>query len=210
MKAILKISDQVSIEVEAEKQTELFRGVAQTLEAFSQTTCGLCQAPAIPGHRVAAGNEFHEMRCTNPECGARLSLGQHKQRHTLFPIRSLDDSGRPDRKRGKPGLHGGWTKYRGAAGDGDATEPAGDQALELPAPPAPKLPATGAELHAMLVQRDQELSRQALCQNGALVNYVRAAGAKAGHRGDVKLWPPTAVALGIAAAKEFTGRLRGR
>src|SRR5580692_7971130 len=79
MKAILKISDQVTIEVEAEKQTELFRGVAQALEAFSQTTCGLCQAPAIPGHRVAAGNEFHEMRCTNPECGAR-SLGQHKER----------------------------------------------------------------------------------------------------------------------------------
>jgi hypothetical protein len=56
MKAILKISDQVSIEVEAEKQTELFRGVAQTLEAFSQATCGLCQAPAIPGLSVSVWN----------------------------------------------------------------------------------------------------------------------------------------------------------
>src|SRR5580704_11166971 len=204
MKAILKISDQVSIEVEAEKQTELFRGVAQTLEAFSQATCGLCQAPAIAVHRVAAGNEFHEMRCTNPECGARLSLGQHKERHTLFPIRSLADNGKPDRKKGTPGAHGGWTKYRGVAGDNDA----GDQALELPAPHAPKLPATGAELHAMLLQRDQELSRQALCQAGALVEYVRAAGAKAGHRSDVKSWSAAVVALGIAAAKEFTGRLR--
>ena len=140
-----------------------------------------------------------------------MSFGQHRERHTLFPIRSLDASGKPDRKRGQPGGHGGWTKYRGAASDQDSGNLAPIAVSEPPAPPpAAKLPTTGMELHAMLVARDKELARQALCQSGALVDYVRAAGAKAGHRGDVKLWPAAAVALGIAAAKEFTGRLRGR
>jgi hypothetical protein len=202
MRAIIKISDQITIEVEAEKQTELFRTVAQSLEAFLQTTCGLCQAAAIPGHRIVAGLEFCEMRCTNPDCGARLSFGQHKERHTLFRIRNLAANGKPDRKKGMPSPHAGWTKYRGGTSDADPEQ----QGAEPPAPA--KLPTTGAELHAMLMQRDRELSGKSLCPSGALVDYVRAAGARAGHRGDMRQWPPTAVALGIAAAREFTGKLK--
>ncbi len=79
---------------------------------------GLCKSEAIvPVVRtVTQGNrtfDFHEMRCLNPECRARLSFGVHLEGETLFPHRRLDAAGRPDRAAGEYGEHRGWTRYKG-------------------------------------------------------------------------------------------------
>jgi hypothetical protein len=63
---------------------------------------------------VAEGHPHFEVVFTNVAWGARLSMGQSKEKGKLFPIRKLKLEGKPDYKAGRQDRKGrGWTKYRG-------------------------------------------------------------------------------------------------
>lgn len=143
MKAQVKVSQNLTIEVEAENQKDLFKLIASTYEVFGEVRCGLCGSKSIrPRCRPAEGKnrrreiyEFPEWRCDglvkNAEgktvrCGAKLSLGtMNDGTNTLFPHRKLIVDKEPDRGRtptkeeldkgisGKYGPHNGWTRYKG-------------------------------------------------------------------------------------------------
>ena len=73
---------------------------------------GLCGKADIRfSVRTIQENDYYEMTCIS--CGGKLSFGQMKKGNKLFPIRKLDEDGKPDRENGKFGKHRGWTKYRG-------------------------------------------------------------------------------------------------
>ena len=102
MKAILKLSERLTLEVEGENQKELFENMAKVQEVFNEET-----PPGAKGLntryvvRVVDDNKFYEMRCQ--ETGQVLSFGCHKKGNTLFPKRR-DDSGQTVGKNG-------WHKY---------------------------------------------------------------------------------------------------
>jgi hypothetical protein len=120
MKAQFKVSPTLIIEVEGSNQVELFGRLAEAAEVFGEQECGMCQSKDITFiRRSNNGNDFYEMACQNPGCGARLSMGQSRQlKGQLFPIRKIvksgPDKGRPSRKDGDyDNENRGWTKYRG-------------------------------------------------------------------------------------------------
>lgn len=113
MKAILS-TKLLTIELQGDSQLDLFRTVAATQEVFGETCCALCQCDDLRYRvRVVGGNEFPELLCLNPDCGAKLSYGQSKDKKSIFPIRQLTKEGKPHRQTGKRGAHNGWTKYHG-------------------------------------------------------------------------------------------------
>jgi len=119
MKLTVKISPMVVVEAEGPTQKIVYDQLASAAEVFGARECGLCGTKDITfGKRNVEGNDFYEVVCLNHECGARLSMGQSKQRPgELFPIRKLiasgPEAGKPSRKKGVDSESKGWTKYRG-------------------------------------------------------------------------------------------------
>lgn len=102
MKAILKLSDKLTLEFDASGQKELFEELAKTQEIFAHNTCGACGGTDLKFIvRVVDDNKFYEIGCTN--CGCKLAFGQHKKGGTLFP-KTKDDEGKWLKNKG-------WTKY---------------------------------------------------------------------------------------------------
>lgn len=120
------------ITVEGDDQKELFKAMSGAFEVFDEQQCGLCGCKNIrPVTRKNKDDEeFHEYRCLGlidvvvdgkprkKGCGGYLYLGQNKKGGGLFPVRQLDEKGKPDRDKGKYGNHNGWTRYRGEPKDG--------------------------------------------------------------------------------------------
>lgn len=95
MKANFKSRDgRVVIEVQGETVKDLFRGLSQVYDVFeSESACGCCGGTSIrPVAREHEDNEYYELACLNPDCGAKFSFGQHKKGNTLFPKRK-DENG---------------------------------------------------------------------------------------------------------------------
>jgi len=86
MKAIYKVSDKLSFEINAEGQKGLFEELADIQEIFSDEPCGKCKGTELKYVvREKDDNKFYEVRCN---CGAKLKFGQHKgSQTTLFPKR---------------------------------------------------------------------------------------------------------------------------
>lgn len=91
IKAQIKVSDEITLEVECRDQKELFDSIAGLQDVFQNTKCGKCGSVAKFQTRTVDANQFFEARCTNPKCRAKLSFGCHKTGNTLFPKRSDDD-----------------------------------------------------------------------------------------------------------------------
>ncbi len=90
------------LEVDAQDVKEAFRGLANYLEVFSESVCGVCQSTAIrPSHRTKDSFDFYELICC--QCGAALKLGQSKDQHRLFPKRKDENGNWLE--------NGGWAKY---------------------------------------------------------------------------------------------------
>lgn len=144
------------VEVEGATQADLFRELSGAVEVFGETHCGCCGGDAIvPIARVAEGYEFFEWACTDPNCGARLSMGVRKdQPGRLFPNRKLDAQGKPDWKNGERGDHNGWTRYHGPGTEAPPTPAPTKREPAAAAPSAPHTPqpqrreVTGAERRA--------------------------------------------------------------
>lgn len=129
MKAQVKVSPTIIVDIEAEKQKDLFKAIASAHEVFGEKQCGLCESTHIvpvwrtstkvTGKKVETF-EYAEYHCK--DCRARFSLGViNDQTGTLFPIRKLLPNGQPYSKSTKHlavhGKHNGWSKYNGKLED---------------------------------------------------------------------------------------------
>ncbi len=95
MKANFKSRDgRVIIEVQGETVKDIFRGLSQVYDVFEvESSCGVCNSNNIrPVAREHEDNDYYELACLNPDCGAKFSFGQHKKGNTLFPKRK-DEAG---------------------------------------------------------------------------------------------------------------------
>ncbi len=72
------------------------------------------------------------------------------------------------------------------------------------------LPANGEELQRRLYDYDAKLAAQGLCERGALVKHVVAAGARAGHHSDLSSWSGPAIQLAVEETKAFAASARQR
>jgi phage FluMu protein Com len=93
MKAQLKVRPNLTLELEADQQTDLFRLLASAQEVFGEQKCGKCKCANLlfRTRKNAQDNEFFELICTH--CRAVLQLGAHKKGNTLFPRRHRDGDG---------------------------------------------------------------------------------------------------------------------
>lgn len=125
MKIQAKISPQIILEVDGETQKDVFDKLASASEIFGEKICGLCSCKELSFvKRTIDGNDYYELKCTNSECLAKLSIGQSKKnKGELFPKRKLISSGpqkgKPDTKNGQYGSHNGWTKWMGKSVEED-------------------------------------------------------------------------------------------
>lgn len=124
MKAQVKVSPSVILEIEAPKQKDLFKAMASAHEVFGEKECGLCKSTNIfPVWRTATKTtgkkietfEYPEYHCK--DCRARFSLGViNDDTGTLFPKRKLLPNGQPPAKgeedKAVYGPHNGWSKYK--------------------------------------------------------------------------------------------------
>lgn len=109
-----------TIEIDGENVKDIFREMSNVHEIFNESKCGCCGGSDIrPSTRTVEKNkknyEYFEFACNSPKCRARLNFGQRQDGGGLFPIRRLDENGKPDRENGQYGPHNGWSKYRGEA-----------------------------------------------------------------------------------------------
>lgn len=95
-------SRRLSVEIEGDKQTDVFGSIAQFQEVFEEDICQKCKSADVRFVvRTVDDNNYHEIQCN--ECRAKLAFGQHKTGGSLFPKRKDKDGGwLPDR---------GWVKY---------------------------------------------------------------------------------------------------
>jgi hypothetical protein len=126
VKAQVKVSPQIIVEVEGETQKDLFKAIASATEVFGEKCCGLCASTRIVhAYRVVTQGkkvfEYPEYHCQ--DCFARLSIGCLFENGGLFPHRKLDKDGKPSRKEGSSfGPHRGWTKFKGNVEPEDSKE----------------------------------------------------------------------------------------
>ena len=102
MKVIFKVSDKMTVELEAKTQKDIFQQLGSIQEIFGETLCGKCKGTKLRFVvRNVDDNDFYELHCL--DCHAKLPFGCHKKGDTLFPKRKDDD--------GKYLPDNGWFKY---------------------------------------------------------------------------------------------------
>lgn len=87
-------------------------------------------------------------------------------------------------------------------------KPAAPPPAAEPPKSGPSLPATGAELHQRLRDKDARLAEQKLCVRGALLQHVTQAGVRAGYAADISAWAGPAIPFAVDAVKEFEAKCR--
>jgi hypothetical protein len=103
MKLTMKVSDSISCEITADKQTDAFEQIASVQEIFGIAKCEKCQGTDIRYVvRDVDSARYYELRCNNPKCRAKLTFGVKKTGGALFPHRKDGDKWLPN---------GGWTVY---------------------------------------------------------------------------------------------------
>lgn len=148
---------------------EIFEKVGYYAELFTDNECGLCHSTNIVPRKRKAGDsdeyDYYEMQCLNPECRARLSFGQSKDKVSLFPKRKGEGEG----ATWLP--NNGWAKYIPKQGEKhDPPPPAQETTRRAPpgsAPPAPVDPPEVKQLiqRATLSQANREKVEQELCDS---------------------------------------------
>jgi hypothetical protein len=103
MKAVLRVRQNLTLELDGEKQRDLFRAIASAQEVFGERRCGKCGAADLQfrARKNRDDQEFFEVVCLR--CRAVLEFGCHKTGGTLFPRRKADD--------GRPLPDGGWARW---------------------------------------------------------------------------------------------------
>lgn len=120
MKAIVKVNDRLSIEVEEEKMDDLLKGLSAVNSFFEDSECGACKGKDFGvSIRTNGGFEFIEMACKNPKCNSRLSYGREKDTKELYPVRCDREKEGKNKGKAKRDANGkaiwlpnnGWVKY---------------------------------------------------------------------------------------------------
>jgi hypothetical protein len=91
MQAQLKVQPSLIITLEEDKQSDLFKSIAQTQEVFCEKECGKCGSNDLRFivRKNKDEDEFYELRCQ--KCHAVLSFGLHKKGGTMYPHRTVKD-----------------------------------------------------------------------------------------------------------------------
>src|SRR5207245_2140745 len=90
-----------------------------------------------------------------------------------------------------------------AQANGQASRPQAGPRHTGPMRNGPHLPANGAELQRRLHDYDARLAKQGVCKQGELVEFVKAAGVKAGFDPDLATWSGPAILLAVEETKTF-------
>lgn len=86
----------IKIEQEITKGIDAFEFVSKVQEIFEEEECGCCHSKRIRCEtRKNEDYKFFQYTCLNPECGARLEFGQHKEGGGLFAKRWDKEASRP-------------------------------------------------------------------------------------------------------------------
>lgn len=90
LKAIYKVRDDLSFEVEGKEQKDIFAQLSQLQDVFGTRACGLCKSANIVFvvRQNADEDEFYEIKCK--DCGGKLALSQNKKGGTLYSVRKLN------------------------------------------------------------------------------------------------------------------------
>ena len=94
MKAQLKVRSDLIIEIEEDKQVNLFKALASIQEVFGQKRCGKCGSSDLQFTvRAVDKSKFLEIKCN--KCFAKLAISPHdSDAGTLYPKRTgKDDAG---------------------------------------------------------------------------------------------------------------------
>ena len=90
MKAILKLNENVSIEVESENIVDLVSQMTDVRESIGPEPCGKCKKNnTMPQTRTIGDDTFYEIKCA--DCGAVLQLGMSKGDGKLYKKRMKTD-----------------------------------------------------------------------------------------------------------------------
>jgi len=90
MKALFKLNDSVTLEVEAESIKDIVDKLTHIKEAIGPEPCGKCKSTdTFPQSRMVEDNTFYEIRCQ--KCGAILPLGLSKADQNLYKKRMKTD-----------------------------------------------------------------------------------------------------------------------
>lgn len=102
----------MSVELESDSQTGLFKEIASFQEVFEINTCGKCGCQDIQYvvRKDSEENEYFELRCNNKSggpngvsCRAKFTFGQNKKpKGSLFPKRKDGEEWLKD---------GGWQRW---------------------------------------------------------------------------------------------------
>jgi len=86
MKVLLKVSDKITVELEAKDQQDMFKQIASFEEVFGVDKCGKCKSTDLKYIlRMNDGDEYFELHCQ--KCFAKFAFGCHKKSDTVFPKR---------------------------------------------------------------------------------------------------------------------------
>ena len=129
MKAQLRVRGNLTIELEGEKQRDLFRAIASAQEVFGERCCGKCGSSDLRFRvrRNRDEQEFFELLCLR--CYAVLEFGVHKTGGTLFPRRKGGVAALFLREEGHAPPDHGWARWEPqeakapSAGHGEAWTP---------------------------------------------------------------------------------------
>jgi hypothetical protein len=92
MQVQLKVSPNVIVSAEADKQTDIFEQLAGLQEIFGEGKCGKCGDTNLRYVvRTVDDDKFYEVRCT--KCWAVLTFGVKKKGNVLFPHRKENENG---------------------------------------------------------------------------------------------------------------------
>jgi RNase P subunit RPR2 len=85
MKANVKVNNELSFQVEAETEEEVFKQVARVQEIFQHQACGKCGSPNVKFvcRHDSSENDWLEVVCQ--DCRAKLIFGRTKKGGQIYP-----------------------------------------------------------------------------------------------------------------------------
>ena len=129
----VKITDDLWIEQETEKEVDTFKALSRIQEVFKHDKCGKCGSTNVRFvcRKDKDENDWLEIVCKEMKCGCKLIFGQTKGKGgEIYPkirwnnLSATQQEQRADEKdyaEGHGGFlpNGGWFKYKGNYRDGE-------------------------------------------------------------------------------------------
>lgn len=126
IKALVKVTNQLTFQVEGETEKELFTDIARVQEVFNHNKCGKCGNTNVKYvcRKDSDNNDWLEIVCQDFKCRAKLTYGVTKTEGQVFPrVRwnNLSETNQENRKDEKAYADehkgwlpsGGWHIYKG-------------------------------------------------------------------------------------------------